>query len=331
MNDLVRTLRALDQRLEQTNAGEVPGNLTAGSVVFVSSTKSFTQNNANLFWDNTNKRLGIGTASPAYELDLVGSVRISANLYCSAYRASSFDMSNTGAGASTLIEIGATATGNRYAILDFHGDDTYTDYGLRLYRSNGGSNTHSVLTHRGTGPLYIYAEDAASIEFVTSALLRWYIEPSGNLNPAGAGSLNIGSASEYVGTINCKEVVDRGCISRSSRWEMPDGRFVSGLEAICAMRAHPTEQTIYGMTKLDYGSVPRVSQKPAPIADKDVYEDVVIAEADPKRGKDRVTEKRLKWRMGEKMGADGVEMTSLFSQMLDAFVEIDERLRRLEK
>ena len=47
-----------------TNTG-----LTAGRVLF-SSTGGLEADSANLFWDNTNARLGIGTSSPSYDLDI---------------------------------------------------------------------------------------------------------------------------------------------------------------------------------------------------------------------------------------------------------------------
>ncbi|MCX8050761.1 MAG: hypothetical protein N3B17_02565, partial [Chlorobi bacterium] len=43
-------------------------SLTPGSVVFAGTGGALSQNNANFFWDNTNVRLGIGTATPAYPL-----------------------------------------------------------------------------------------------------------------------------------------------------------------------------------------------------------------------------------------------------------------------
>lgn len=43
---------------------------TAGSVVFAGASGVYSQNNANLFWDNTNAFLGIGTAAPGSVLDL---------------------------------------------------------------------------------------------------------------------------------------------------------------------------------------------------------------------------------------------------------------------
>jgi hypothetical protein len=45
---------------------------TAGSVVFAGASGVYTQDNANLFWDNANDRLGIGTATPGVTLDVAG-------------------------------------------------------------------------------------------------------------------------------------------------------------------------------------------------------------------------------------------------------------------
>jgi hypothetical protein len=46
---------------------------TTGSVVFAGASGVYTQDNANLFWDNTNDRLGIGTTGPTAALDVVTS------------------------------------------------------------------------------------------------------------------------------------------------------------------------------------------------------------------------------------------------------------------
>jgi len=42
--------------------------LTTGSVVFAGASGVYSQDNANFFWDDTNDRLGIGTASPQYQI-----------------------------------------------------------------------------------------------------------------------------------------------------------------------------------------------------------------------------------------------------------------------
>lgn len=45
---------------------------TTGSVVFAGASGTYTQDNANLFWDDTNNYLGIGTASPVAPLNVFG-------------------------------------------------------------------------------------------------------------------------------------------------------------------------------------------------------------------------------------------------------------------
>jgi hypothetical protein len=47
---------------------------TAGSVIFAGTGGVLSQDNANLFWDNTNKRLGIGGATPGARLDVKGTI-----------------------------------------------------------------------------------------------------------------------------------------------------------------------------------------------------------------------------------------------------------------
>src|SRR3990167_2024849 len=51
-------------------------NIGAGSILFGGTAGLISQDNANLFWDDTNNRLGIGTASPATPLDVNGTATI---------------------------------------------------------------------------------------------------------------------------------------------------------------------------------------------------------------------------------------------------------------
>ena len=45
---------------------------TAGSVVFAGTSGTYSQNNTNFFWDDTNNRLGLGSATPAVRLQVTG-------------------------------------------------------------------------------------------------------------------------------------------------------------------------------------------------------------------------------------------------------------------
>jgi len=49
-------------------------SLIEGSILFVGANHSISQDNSNLFWDNTNKFLGIGTTSPRAKLEVVGKI-----------------------------------------------------------------------------------------------------------------------------------------------------------------------------------------------------------------------------------------------------------------
>ena len=63
--------------LPVANGGTGASTFTAGSVVFAGTSGTYTQDNTNLFWDNTYKRLGIGTTNPVDKLDVSGGFKIS--------------------------------------------------------------------------------------------------------------------------------------------------------------------------------------------------------------------------------------------------------------
>jgi len=50
--------------------------LTPGGVLFGSATNTIGQDAAQFFWDNTNKRLGLGTGAPQQQLELTGNLRL---------------------------------------------------------------------------------------------------------------------------------------------------------------------------------------------------------------------------------------------------------------
>ena len=68
-----RTVTMVDRNitLDTVTMGSTDTNATAGSILFSTGTK-LQQNNANLFWDNTNNRLGVGTNTPATALTVAG-------------------------------------------------------------------------------------------------------------------------------------------------------------------------------------------------------------------------------------------------------------------
>ena len=64
-----------------TFASTTLSNFTAGSIPFFGTGGSLNQNNGNLFWDNTNARLGIGTTTPVGRLSIIPTSNTSTALY----------------------------------------------------------------------------------------------------------------------------------------------------------------------------------------------------------------------------------------------------------
>lgn len=60
--------------------GTVTG-ATTGSVLFSGPSSSLAQDNGNLFWDDTNNRLGIGNAAPDERLTVTGALRVTEEIY----------------------------------------------------------------------------------------------------------------------------------------------------------------------------------------------------------------------------------------------------------
>jgi hypothetical protein len=82
---------------------------TAGSVVFAGASGVYTQDNANFFWDDTNNRLGIGTATPG--------ARLETSVNSAGATVEVLRLSNPGAGANTQAQINFSTTSTSYATI----------------------------------------------------------------------------------------------------------------------------------------------------------------------------------------------------------------------
>jgi len=112
---------------------------------------------------DSNGNVGIGRTSGGFKLDVNGTTRILSS------------------GQSSLLEIGRGTTSNQYAYIDLVGDTTYTDYGLRIARSNTGANTTSQLRHRGTGNLDFITIESAPLVFSVNNLEKMRVHTNGNV------------------------------------------------------------------------------------------------------------------------------------------------------
>jgi hypothetical protein len=88
-NVLIGTTTDSGFRLDVNGTARIQGalttNLTSGSVPFVGASGLLTQDNNNLFWDNVNKRLGVGTSSPTEKLSINGSINFTTPAYLKSH------------------------------------------------------------------------------------------------------------------------------------------------------------------------------------------------------------------------------------------------------
>lgn len=70
--DLATRIAAIEARLQELKSIGTPGNYTSGGILFGSTDGKAGVDGANLFWDNANDRLGLGTNAPNTRLDIRG-------------------------------------------------------------------------------------------------------------------------------------------------------------------------------------------------------------------------------------------------------------------
>lgn len=155
---------------------------------------------------NGTGNLGIASNNPGEKLDVTGNIR-----------ASGFGRFGGGTGVhADRVEVRENLSGSGFAYIDFRGDDTYSDFGLRLLRGNGGANSWSELNHRGTGPLVVQTTDAADIFFKTSNTDRVVIKSGGFV---GINSTNPGEMLDVVGNIRVTANTGKLILGADPNWD----------------------------------------------------------------------------------------------------------------
>lgn len=94
--------------LPLSRGGTGASSFTLGSLMFSNGT-SISQDNSNLFWDNTNKRLGIGTSSPTSALDVSGNINTTSLISTGDLTVNSMNIGRGGGNVSTNTSVGITA------------------------------------------------------------------------------------------------------------------------------------------------------------------------------------------------------------------------------
>jgi hypothetical protein len=122
--------------LPVANGGTNASTFTAGSIVFAGSSGTYTQDNSNLFWDNTNKTLGIGTTSSIYKLIIKGGNGNQLFLDNGGENFTQVDFAQNGIGKSFL----AVDHRNDFKGFVFGNQLSQTDYRKIIFRPDGSNN-----------------------------------------------------------------------------------------------------------------------------------------------------------------------------------------------
>ena len=204
-------------------ASTVTTSFTTGSVIFQGSGGTLTQNNSNLFWDNTNNRFGVGTSSPLVSAD----IRTSNNSAITPLSnvpdsATTLLIGNTGTNA--VLAIGQNNTsqswlqgrsrlgaGTSFPILlnPLGGNiliGTTTDAGY-LLDVNGTSRLNGLSSINGTGitntALAIYANGVGAGNYIfqgldSSSVQRSYLTATGNFRLNAATDTGTSGTDEKI-------------------------------------------------------------------------------------------------------------------------------------
>jgi len=205
---------------------------TTGSVVFAGASGVYTQNNSKFFWDNTNNRLGVNTASPQTQLTILSNTQTTT------------PTATLPAGTDVYI-VGANAANTRIT-QDAYGTGAYGVFTARQARGTAASPTASQsgdflaqFTARGYGATAFgtastgYIAFSAAENFTDTAQGTYagiYTTPTGSNSIAEvfrfgpAGQLGIGGAT--YGTSGY--VLTSGGASAAPTWSQVSATSLSG-------------------------------------------------------------------------------------------------------
>jgi len=167
---------------------------TPGSVVFAGTSGTYTQDNANFFWDDTNNRLGIGTATPNQSLSIFNATNATlvvtseflTNIVSARYSTDSGSPFITcRKGRGTAASQTAVASGDQLGSL--------------LFQAFGGTNNRNISSISGLVDTY-------TSDTNISSLLTFGTSPSGSaaaterMRITSAGGISFGSSGTAYGT-----------------------------------------------------------------------------------------------------------------------------------
>lgn len=174
---------------------------------------SYADTNTGVYWPNADEwAVSIGGTQRLLMTATGATVTGAAAVTGAITATGSGSFATTVSTATASLNAGVGRSANGAAELNLVGDTIYTAYGLRLYRANTGQNANSVVGHRGTGGLFLIAEDAGYLELRTNNTKRAQILATGEAEFEYGVYVNgeNGAISGYVGLTDGVQGVSTG-------------------------------------------------------------------------------------------------------------------------
>jgi len=209
---------------------------TAGSVLFAGASGVLQQDNANLFWDDTNNRLGIGTTAPVSELGIVGNKNSAVGLYVKN--------SNSSSSASSYFAFGQSPDASPYnAAFIEHYSGSFTTSGFRL------ASSVALISGAGCSNGFSFVVDVNS----TSAVMRFIFSNTEKMRIFNNGNLLLQNGGTFTDAGYRLDVNGTARVSTS----LLTGTFLEvGTSLYCNLlrpKTNSTELTIYSPHIPTYG------------------------------------------------------------------------------
>jgi len=206
------TTGATSQAQVFTN-GVTLSNMTLGSVLFAGTAGVVSQDNTNFFWDNTNKRLGIGTAAPGNLLEING-VGYAYNISGGQLSLSSTVAYNLSPTAGIHFILNTNGAGDRFPLGEIAvtkentSADNYASFmslwttiaagtGVERMRITSAGNV-GIGTTAPTGNLHIEGVDKGTTNLYAGGNLNIYTTDA--LAADKGGSISLGAVQNELGT-----------------------------------------------------------------------------------------------------------------------------------
>jgi len=216
-----------------TNTG-----ITAGSILFAGTGGLQSQDNANFFWDDTNNRLGIGTASPGVSLDIHGTGTM-LHLNGTSTNNSYLLFQNAGTGKWRIGNL-YNAGANSFEIIDVLNATTrLTILNTGATTLNGTFTATSIIKSGGTASQYLMADGSVTTltnpvtgTGTTNTLPKFTgASTIGNSNISDSGSLiTLGSSTLITGSTTASSAIARGTYLTPTLVASANGDALIGLD-----------------------------------------------------------------------------------------------------